>query len=90
VAITTENSSTYIFISPPTEMEDHAATVQARLSLKHNSLYIDSTAKSRRLGLNAQIKIYNYLISLKTSNLKLNTACKNIFFAGASTYTLGL
>ncbi len=45
----------------------------------------EAFAISRILELNAQIKLCNLLILLKTFNLKLNTACENIFFAGEST-----
>jgi hypothetical protein len=44
-----------------------------------HSMY-DATAKSRRLDLNAQIELCNFLILFKTFNLKLNTALQKYIF----------
>ncbi len=48
----------------------------------------EASAKSRMKELDAQLKLCKSLIFLKTFNLKLNTACKNLFFASVSFLTL--
>jgi hypothetical protein len=48
-----------------------------------NLISNDATAKSRKEKFNAKIRFCKLLILFESFNLKLNTACKNIFFAGA-------